>query len=99
MSRENVELVREGVARWNEGDYDFFLNSTAPDIELLSRFGSLTEHLVAEISHVIEPKVEAFEALLYIREPLAHSPVPSVRDRKSTRLNSSHANISYAVFC
>src|SRR3712207_7074387 len=24
---------------------------------------------------------------------------PWVRDRKSTRLNSSHANISYAVFC
>src|SRR5258707_1512279 len=26
-------------------------------------------------------------------------PHPDVRDRKSTRLNSSHANISYAVFC
>src|SRR3712207_8278776 len=25
--------------------------------------------------------------------------VPAHRDRKSTRLNSSHANISYAVFC
>src|SRR3712207_8714706 len=24
---------------------------------------------------------------------------PTRRDRKSTRLNSSHANISYAVFC
>src|SRR3712207_8791666 len=24
---------------------------------------------------------------------------PDPRDRKSTRLNSSHANISYAVFC
>src|SRR3712207_7362837 len=24
---------------------------------------------------------------------------PSTPDRKSTRLNSSHANISYAVFC
>src|SRR3712207_7191484 len=24
---------------------------------------------------------------------------PAVQDRKSTRLNSSHANISYAVFC
>src|SRR3712207_6893059 len=24
---------------------------------------------------------------------------PEQRDRKSTRLNSSHANISYAVFC
>src|SRR5581483_11657196 len=26
-------------------------------------------------------------------------PVPTGADRKSTRLNSSHANISYAVFC
>src|SRR3712207_8101567 len=26
-------------------------------------------------------------------------PGPPDRDRKSTRLNSSHANISYAVFC
>src|SRR2546430_10901884 len=25
--------------------------------------------------------------------------MPSVRDRKSTRLNSSHSQISYAVFC
>src|SRR3712207_6970979 len=25
--------------------------------------------------------------------------LPHTRDRKSTRLNSSHANISYAVFC
>src|SRR3712207_7823392 len=25
--------------------------------------------------------------------------LPHVADRKSTRLNSSHANISYAVFC
>src|SRR3712207_7701362 len=28
----------------------------------------------------------------------AHPP-PHLLDRKSTRLNSSHANISYAVFC
>src|SRR3712207_8641240 len=28
----------------------------------------------------------------------AHPP-DNTRDRKSTRLNSSHANISYAVFC
>src|SRR5947209_15453243 len=26
-------------------------------------------------------------------------PTPKQLDRKSTRLNSSHANISYAVFC
>src|SRR3712207_7369895 len=27
------------------------------------------------------------------------NPGTGLRDRKSTRLNSSHANISYAVFC
>src|SRR5690242_21355852 len=26
-------------------------------------------------------------------------PIPNRRDRKSTRLNSSHMSISYAVFC
>src|SRR3712207_7143377 len=30
---------------------------------------------------------------------LAHEGDERVEDRKSTRLNSSHANISYAVFC
>src|SRR3712207_8280172 len=30
---------------------------------------------------------------------LARKLEPGQRDRKSTRLNSSHANISYAVFC
>src|SRR3712207_8313297 len=38
------------------------------------------------------------------RPQLEHRPVvpglsPPPGDRKSTRLNSSHANISYAVFC
>src|SRR3712207_9340144 len=32
--------------------------------------------------------------------PDGHVPAPpTLVDRKSTRLNSSHANISYAVFC
>src|SRR3712207_7983332 len=30
---------------------------------------------------------------------VATSQIFNIRDRKSTRLNSSHANISYAVFC
>src|SRR5690348_17805667 len=33
------------------------------------------------------------------RDAVAPSPAPQVRDRKSTRLNSSHPSISYAVFC
>src|SRR3712207_8954976 len=35
-----------------------------------------------------------------LRAPARHPlPLLRTRDRKSTRLNSSHANISYAVFC
>src|SRR3712207_8986450 len=36
-----------------------------------------------------------------VQEPKRHarSSVGQAGDRKSTRLNSSHANISYAVFC
>src|SRR3712207_8479887 len=32
-------------------------------------------------------------------EGCAQTELHPLRDRKSTRLNSSHANISYAVFC
>src|SRR3712207_7053486 len=35
---------------------------------------------------------------VYEREEQEHGPATN-GDRKSTRLNSSHANISYAVFC
>src|SRR3712207_7886147 len=53
--------------------------------------------------------VEQLERLRLLVEPVldvgsydARGPLRSQRqlaDRKSTRLNSSHANISYAVFC
>src|SRR5258707_10530289 len=33
------------------------------------------------------------------RHQLVYAALALERDRKSTRLNSSHANISYAVFC
>src|SRR3712207_9151512 len=41
---------------------------------------------------------EDLEAGLLLIEDLGAEPVAD-EDRKSTRLNSSHANISYAVFC
>src|SRR2546430_5621917 len=33
------------------------------------------------------------------RPPMDAPPAGGMRDRKSTRLNSSHSQISYAVFC
>src|SRR5207253_7459523 len=48
---------------------------------------------VAEV-HVARP-AEGREA----KADVAHGATPGVQDRKSTRLNSSHVAISYAVFC
>src|SRR3712207_8067255 len=50
------------------------------------------------------PLVKAFAATVaevgnYAREPADQGHERVAVDRKSTRLNSSHANISYAVFC
>src|SRR3712207_7653587 len=39
------------------------------------------------------------QRLLEIAMSLMNKPKALLLDRKSTRLNSSHANISYAVFC
>src|SRR3712207_8664912 len=39
-----------------------------------------------------------FYATFYLN-PGGKRKLEDIRDRKSTRLNSSHANISYAVFC
>src|SRR3712207_7920449 len=44
-------------------------------------------------------KVESNRRPDITRGPAAPSGETQMRDRKSTRLNSSHANISYAVFC
>src|SRR3712207_7491710 len=49
------------------------------------------------------PPVKRNPVFLYYQDrfqkPAPFKPDVVVEDRKSTRLNSSHANISYAVFC
>src|SRR3712207_8337000 len=44
-------------------------------------------------------QVSRKRVLRLMRQPPLLSPHRARPDRKSTRLNSSHANISYAVFC
>src|SRR3712207_6954783 len=66
-----------------------------------SEVGRVHEHdrravvagLLQEVARLLEVRLEQpFHALLGTERRAAE-------DRKSTRLNSSHANISYAVFC
>src|SRR3712207_9096866 len=83
----------------------FFFNDTATtEIYTLSLHDALPIYPCELIANApssgptVKPRLNAamFSALA------ADSNIPSVAyatDRKSTRLNSSHANISYAVFC
>src|SRR3712207_8857879 len=50
----------------------------------------------------VDERLSVFDELPRRREPEPRQRQQHwfcIRDRKSTRLNSSHANISYAVFC
>src|SRR5258707_6663337 len=71
--------------------YYFFFNDTAT-----TEIYTLSLHDALPIS--LGLGVESPGRSLCGVPPLSHPP-HSDRDRKSTRLNSSHANISYAVFC
>src|SRR3712207_8599514 len=53
-------------------------------------------HLSPPRRHGRPPGARGHRAAVRLRDPRGHA---RLRDRKSTRLNSSHANISYAVFC
>src|SRR3712207_8273878 len=88
-----------------------FLNDTATtEISTLSLHDALPicEHGLVERCLVSSQYTESL-ARLRPAEPglrlgwsvpkLQRDPMRSPLDRKSTRLNSSHANISYAVFC
>src|SRR2546426_3347770 len=48
---------------------------------------------------VKRPRLDALAVAQSVEPELAHDERPVPGDRKSTRLNSSHLVISYAVFC
>src|SRR2546430_7301750 len=63
---------------------------------LLQHFGVL--HLPPGLQPLAHPWVLGIAIALYLLEFVADK-IPYFEDRKSTRLNSSHSQISYAVFC
>src|SRR3712207_6986903 len=90
----------------------FFFNDTATtEIYTLSLHDALPisdERLDAgdgaggevDLGLVLEQEAAAFDRIPKSGQQLEAAEVVGVAvDRKSTRLNSSHANISYAVFC
>src|SRR5258707_10084716 len=89
----------------------FFFNDTATtEIYTLSLHDALPICLEDGVVEVARPHVAAgvdvhrSQRLGLVHDQVAaglevHAAAQRAGDRKSTRLNSSHANISYAVFC
>src|SRR5947209_17080488 len=95
------------VALREFGDWQVYLDAAAAlrrgEITLHEEIRRDAESIKAPISEVVDWLVENLELRPGFHE-LAEAHRPTIvssnfRDRKSTRLNSSHANISYAVFC
>src|SRR5215203_5867720 len=83
---ENLYLDLKTAGR----NLPFFVNDTATtEIYTLSLHDALP----------IWPQVPSGRVSLQKRSPRGRWATVKRQDRKSTRLNSSHANISYAVFC
>src|SRR5947209_19168665 len=81
----------------------FFSNSTATtEIYTLSLHDALPildlAFLSQALHHAVHPEKAIAEAWRILKKG-GRIAKPRQSDRKSTRLNSSHANISYAVFC
>src|SRR3712207_9245788 len=80
----------------------FFFNDTATtEIYTLSLHDALPIYARWAVDEVRAGAVEAGRdpATVEIAAIVTTRVTHDVEDRKSTRLNSSHANISYAVFC
>src|SRR5258707_12550543 len=73
----------------------FFFNDTAT-----TEIYTLSLHDALPISQLMQAikllQLSNLDLAAYVEGELERNPL---LDRKSTRLNSSHANISYAVFC
>src|SRR3712207_9484006 len=71
----------------------------SPDLRFLDKLADNRLIAIGQDASSDERVIEVTHEALIRGWPRLHEWIYEDRDRKSTRLNSSHANISYAVFC
>src|SRR3712207_8728673 len=78
----------------------FFFNDTATtEIYTLSLHDRSSDLLLKALHNSVVVLAQVLQLLVQVWVLVRLVVRPWTLDRKSTRLNSSHANISYAVFC
>src|SRR2546429_9680655 len=77
----------------------FFLMIRRPPRSTLFPYTTLFRSPGERYEHIVEEMGQLARSLLIFGMHVHVHPENQQRDRKSTRLNSSHGYISYAVFC
>src|SRR5438445_4315993 len=108
LARLEAVEIDLGTRRGREGDLRHLVGLVLravgePDLHRSSHRIARASSVTGCTSSRSSPRARAPRAIC-MRQPglpvtTVRAPVSTIRDRKSTRLNSSHANISYAVFC
>src|SRR5256885_17248594 len=80
----------------NPGNTFFFLMIRRPPRSTLFPYTTLFRSIAVQFAASYPQRART---LVLATAPLSPVPIQTNRDRKSTRLNSSHLVISYAVFC
>src|SRR3712207_9318628 len=84
---------------WSVSLFFFFNDTATTEIYTLSLHDALPISDVTAIQGTPTVLVNGVQYEGSVDDPAAFAAFVAQADRKSTRLNSSHANISYAVFC
>src|SRR2546422_7157909 len=87
------------VLLWAKGvsyHSDFDVGIREPDVSPMQIQGPKSKDVLRAL---VGPSVSNLEYYHFLETTIDGIPVIVTRDRKSTRLNSSHGYISYAVFC
>src|SRR5437762_9322774 len=85
-------------------EFNFGAGNPDPGVFPAQALGAAAQRVLSrlgkELAHYPDPQgLPELRAIAADRFERNHRVRPSIADRKSTRLNSSHRCISYAVFC
>src|SRR3712207_7181239 len=99
LSRDHLTQLLAAVTEVGESDAaGLVIAGEGPVFSAGHDFADVAGRPVTEVRSLLQLCTELMETLHEVPQVVL-ARVHALADRKSTRLNSSHANISYAVFC
>src|SRR5262245_55430116 len=100
MKKEWVEYSHDGTKLKGYMAYDDKITGKRPAILLIHDRAGMQPYTLGHTETWAKLGYVAFAADFFgYAQGILPKDVPEAQDRKSTRLNSSHLGISYAVFC